>query len=128
LAAIPVGMLEWERYFRLSGQEWLAHRETLVDTVYSIAVILAFLAFSQARLPLARPVEQLGKDSYGIYLTHALFIQYAARAIYHLAPQALGYQVLLQPLLILVGFAGPLLLMRIFERTPLRRYYAYVFG
>ena len=128
LLAIPVGMIEWELYFRLSGQEWLAHRETLVDTLYGMAVILSFLAFAQVRLPLPKQVERLGKDSYGIYLTHALFIQYTAKVIYHLTPQLLGYQILLQPIFILVGFAGPLLLMAVFERTPLRRYYKYVFG
>jgi hypothetical protein len=61
-------------------------------------------------------------------LTHALFIQYAAKVIYHLTPQLLGYQILLLPVLILVGFAGPLLLMYLFERSPLRPYYKYVFG
>jgi membrane-bound acyltransferase YfiQ involved in biofilm formation len=128
LLAIPVGVLEWELYFRLSGLEWLSHRETLVDTVYSLAVILSFLAFAQARLPLPRQMEQLGVKSYGIYLTHALFIQYAARLVYHLAPQLLAYQIVLLPLLILVGFAGPLVLMYLFERSPLRPYYKYVFG
>jgi membrane-bound acyltransferase YfiQ involved in biofilm formation len=128
LLAIPIGILEWELYFRLSGQEWLSHRETIEDTVYSLAVLLSFLAFSQARLPLPRQMEKLGSKSYGIYLTHALFIQYMARLVYHLAPQLLGYQILFQSLLILVGFAGPLLLMYFFERSPVRSYYRYVFG
>lgn len=126
--AIPIGMLEWELFFRLSGQEWLPHRETLVDTVYGITVILSFLAFAETKLPLPKQMERLGKESYGIYLTHALFITYTAKAIYHLTPQLLGYQLVLQPILILVGFAGPLLLMYAFERSPLRRYYKYIFG
>lgn len=128
LVCIPLGMLEWELLFRLSGSEWLAHRETFLDSIYSLAVLLSFFAFLQARLPAPKTVESLGSRSYGIYLTHALFIQYTAKAIYHLAPQLLGYQLLLQPALLLVGFAGPLAMMLVFERTPLRRFYKYVFG
>jgi peptidoglycan/LPS O-acetylase OafA/YrhL len=121
-------MAEWELYYRLSGQEWLAHRETLLDSIYSLAVLLGFFAFSQARLPFPKAVEGLGARSYGIYLTHAIIIQYTAKAIYQLAPQVLGYQIVLQSVLLLAGFAGPLVLMTFFERTPLRRYYKYVFG
>jgi fucose 4-O-acetylase-like acetyltransferase len=128
ILAIPLGMLEWELYFRLSGLEWLAHRETILDSIYGLSVILSFFGFADARLPLAKTAENLGARSYGIYLTHAIFIQYAARAIYHLAPQLLAYQVVLLPTFLLVGFAGPLLMMEIFKRTPLGRYYKYVFG
>lgn len=128
VAAIPLGVIEWELYFRLSGQEWLAHRETLLDSIYSLALLLSFFAFSQARLPLPKTVENLGSRSYGIYLTHAIFIQYAAKVVYQLAPQALGYQIVFQSVLLLAGFAGPLVLMAVFERTTLRRFYKYVFG
>lgn len=126
--SIPIGVLEWELYFSLSGQEWLAHRETILDSIYGLAVILSFFAFADARLPLPKRVESLGTRSYGIYLTHAIFIQYTAKVIYHLIPQLLGYQLLLLPIFLLVGFVGPLLMMTVFERTSLRRFYKYVFG
>jgi surface polysaccharide O-acyltransferase-like enzyme len=128
IVAIPLGVLEWEIFFRLSGQEWLAHRETILDNVYGLAVILSFLAFAEAKLPLIKTFENLGSRSYGIYLTHAIFIQYAAKGIYHLAPQLLGYQLILLLILLVVGFAGPLGLMMLFERTRLRRFYKHVFG
>jgi surface polysaccharide O-acyltransferase-like enzyme len=128
LLAIPLGVIEWELYFRLSGQEWLAHRETILDSIYGLAVILSFFGFSDAKLPLPKTIENLGSRSYGIYLTHAIFIQYTAKAIYHLIPQLLGYQLLLLFVLLLVGFAGPLVMMAVFERTPLSRFYKYVFG
>jgi fucose 4-O-acetylase-like acetyltransferase len=128
ILAIPLGVLEWEIYFRLSGQEWLAHRETILDSVYGLAVILCFLAFAEAKLPLIKTFENLGSRSYGIYLTHAIFIQYTAKGIYHLAPQLLGYQLILLLIFLIVGFAGPLCLMALFERTRLRRFYKHVFG
>ena len=128
LVAIPLGVIEWEWFFRLSGQEWLAVRETNLDNIFSLAVILSFLAFADARLPLEKTIERLGGKSYGIYLTHAIFITYTAKLIYHLSPRLLGYQLVLLPIFLLVGFAGPLALMAVFERTSLRRYYKYVFG
>lgn len=128
LASIPLGVIEWELYYRLSGQEWLAHRETLLDSIYSLAVLLSFFAFLDTKLPFPKIVESLGSKSYGIYLTHAIFILYAAKVIYQVTPQLLGYQILLQSVLLLVGFGGPLMMMAVFERTSLRRFYKYIFG
>jgi surface polysaccharide O-acyltransferase-like enzyme len=128
LVAIPLGVIEWELYFHLSGQEWLAHHETLLDSIYGLAALLSFLAFVDVKLPLPKTVENLGSRSYGIYLTHAIFILYAAKGIYQLAPQLLAYQIVLQPLLLLVGFGGPLAMMYVVERTSLRRFYKYIFG
>jgi peptidoglycan/LPS O-acetylase OafA/YrhL len=128
LIAIPLGMLEWELYFRLSGQPWLAYRETLLDTFFSMAVIICILGFLQVQLPIARGMERLGKDSYGIYLTHYLFIEYTAKVIYRIYPQLLGYQIVLQPILILVGLGFPVAMMYFMDHSPVRRLYAYVFG
>jgi probable poly-beta-1,6-N-acetyl-D-glucosamine export protein len=128
LLAIPLGVIEWELYFRLSGQEWLAHRETILDSIYGLAVILSFFAFAEAKLPLNKTIENLGSRSYGIYLTHAIFIQYTAKVIYRLTPQLLASQIVLLLTLLFVGLAGPLAMMAVFEHTPLRRYYKYIFG
>ena len=128
LLAVPLGVIEWELYSRLSGQEWLSNRETLLDALYGLAVILSFFAFAEAKLPFGRRVENLGSRSYGIYLTHAIFIQYTARLIYHLAPKLLAYQLVLLPVFLLVGLAGPLVMMALVERTALRRYYKLIFG
>jgi fucose 4-O-acetylase-like acetyltransferase len=128
ILCIPIGMLEWEMLFRVSGESWLSHRETLIDTLYSIGLITGILSLNWAQFPLQRGVEKLGQESFGIYLMHSLFIVYTAKMIYRFLPAILGNQLILQPILILVGLGFPVLLMYLFDHSPFRKYYAYIFG
>jgi peptidoglycan/LPS O-acetylase OafA/YrhL len=124
---IPIGMIEWELYFGLSGESWLNHRETIMDTLYSLAFIFGFLGI-QRTIPSAARLGKLGVKSYGIYLTHAILIVVAARAIYHLAPRLLASQVVLQLILFTMGLGGPLIMMEIVNRSPFRKYFKHLFG
>lgn len=129
LLLIPVGILEWEMIVRRSGAFWLDHRETFIDSLFSLAFILAVLAFYRQSSGLDQPIEELGLKSYGIYLIHSPVMEYTARAVYHLAPAVLGSQLLLQPLLIVAGLGVPLLLMGAVNRMPVvQRFYKYSFG
>ena len=128
LALIPLGMVEWEYYFRQSGIDWLDHRETILDSIYSIGVIFTFLGFSKNKFPFEGFIGSLGARSFGVFLTHAIFIEYTAKLLYHLLPQILGNQWLLQPLLFIVGLGMPLLLIAIVVRLPIRNLYTYLFG
>lgn len=125
---IPLAMIEWEILVRLSGQQWLATRETYLDSLYTVLVIFGLLGLQNQVLPAFPRVSSMGSKSYGIYLTHAIFIEYTARIIYIVAPALLAYQIILQPILLLVGLGGPLLMMAIVDRIPIRRSYAYLFG
>jgi peptidoglycan/LPS O-acetylase OafA/YrhL len=127
LALIPVGIIEWE-FMTARSSEWLAHRETFVDVLYSAALILAILAASQTALPFTRSLEALGGRTYGVYLIHMFGMESFARGLYHFAPTLLGYQIILQPLLIAVGLVIPLGLMWLVSHTPANRYYRYIFG
>ena len=128
IVAIPAGIIEWEIFYMLSGQEWLPTRETLVDSIYSITAILSFFAFDHIKLPGMRLVSDWGTKSYGIYLLHPLFVEFGARMVYRFLPGILGLQWLLQPLLILLGLGIPLFIMWFVNRTPLRRFYSILFG
>jgi surface polysaccharide O-acyltransferase-like enzyme len=128
VALIPLGMLEWELYYRWSGEQWLAHRETFIDSFYSLTAIFSVLALNTKRLPKLNTISLVGSKSFGIYLVHALVIEYTARIIYNFAPALLGYQLILQPLLILAGLGLPLLAIYIIDHTPIRKGYAYLFG
>ncbi len=128
LILIPLGVAEWEIYVRLSGADWLAHRETLLDSLYALSFLGAFVAFDRARPPLDDAVSALGARSYGIYLTHAFVMENVARVLYHAAPTLLAYQIVLQPILIVSGLGLPLLAMAIVRRTPANRFYRYLFG
>ena len=123
-----IGIFEWEIYVRMSGLRWLNHRETLIDDVYCLAFLLCFVAFDRMVIPFSKELAYLGTKSFGIYLVHSPALELGARAMYHLAPWLLAQQLVLQPFLILVGFAVPLALIFLVERSPVRRYYSYVLG
>lgn len=130
LILYPLGILEWEWLLRTSSELWIGARETLLDSFFAAAVILTFLAFSDLKIPFANELSDLGSKSFGIYLAHSPVLEYTARAVYLLAPWLLAHQILFQPLLIFMGLAVPLLLMRVanMERSPVRIYYQYIFG
>lgn len=128
LVTIPLGIIEWEIYFKRSGLEWLSHQETIVDIIYALGLIPGILVFEKGKFPFFNFFSSLGPKSFGIYLTHALVIEYLARMIYHFLPNLLAYQVLLQPILITFGLGVPLLLMMLVDKSPLRRFSVYLFG
>ena len=126
---VPLGILEWEYYLRIAGRQWFDHKETYIDTFYSIAFILSFLAFDRiSKVPFSKQLGDIAGKSFGIYLIHSPVMEYTARAIYHLLPWILAYQLIFQPILIVLGLGVPLLLMSIVNKSPVRRYYQYLFG
>jgi len=125
---IPLGMIEWAVIFRLSGQVWLSHRETVLDSIYALVMIFTFFAFTNVSLPLNKQVSDLGSKSFGIYLAHVPVMEYTARAIYLLLPWVLAYQILFLSVIAVLGLGIPLLMMAVVGRSPMRRYYTYIFG
>ena len=128
IVLIPLGMLEWEIVQLVVNEGWLQHRETLLDAVYSLAVIFAFLGYYQSKIPAANALNDLGSKSFGIYLVHSPAMTYAARAIAVLIPSLLAYMILFVPIMIIVALGVPLLMMSFVARTPLRSYYKFIFG
>lgn len=128
LALIPIGMWEWEAILHHSAQDWLAPQPTILDELYALMFLLCFLAFANFPIPPSKHVSEIGSKSFGIYLAHSPVLEYASRGMYHLIPWILGVQILFQPILVILGIGIPLLLMKIVERLPVRRFYAYIFG
>ena len=128
VALLFLGIFEWEALLRLSGKEWIPYYDTSLDTLYACSFILCYLAYSNISIPFAKDIGKVGGKSYGIYLIHSIFILYTARLIYHLAPGLLAYPLILFAILTVIGLGMPLLLMMITERTPLRRWYSYLYG
>ncbi|MCA9932732.1 MAG: acyltransferase [Ardenticatenaceae bacterium] len=125
---IPLGVLEWEWILRHSGQQWIDTRETLLDSIYSASMLLAFIAFDKMPLPQMKRVSDWGTKSFGIYLAHIPVMEVVARGIYHVAPAVLGYQILFVPIIIVTGMGIPLLMMYLINLSPARRFYTYIFG
>lgn len=70
----------------------------------------------------------LGSNAFGIYLTHAMAIEYGARLIYRYGPMLLDKPFLLQALFVCLGLGVPLTLMALVRLTRLRTWRVYIFG
>jgi len=137
-AVVLLGLLtiiEVELVFRRTGEDWRGSPRVLSGSLYAVAFVLCFLAFRRTgtRRPagpasLSGVFQQLGRRSYGIYLLHPKVLEFGARALRLLVPWVLAYQVLFQPLLVLLGVGGPLLFMTLVARSPGRKAYRYLFG
>ena len=128
LVLIPIGMIEWELILRHSPDVWVATKHTLVDELYALSFLLSFLSFDKISIPRSKNISEIGSKSFGIYLAHSPVLEYASRGIYNLIPWVLGYQILFQPILIILGLGIPFGLMKLLERSPARRAYTYIFG
>ena len=128
IIAYLAGIAEWEMLFRLSGQQWIASQETLVDGVYSIFFMLTFIAFDGMPLPAAKRIGDIGVKSFGIYLIHSPVLAVASKIIYHVTPWMLGYQIIYQSVLVALGLGVPLFLMWLVKKSPAHPYYQYLFG
>ncbi|MGE0461431.1 MAG: acyltransferase family protein [Vicinamibacterales bacterium] len=122
------GVVEWELLFAASGQPWVENRVTPIDGLYAAAVILAFIAFPDVRVPFSSAFTSLASKSFGIYLVHGIVMEYSSRAIYHLAPWMLATQAIFLPLVVGFGLGVPLALMELLRRSRARAVYPYVFG
>jgi surface polysaccharide O-acyltransferase-like enzyme len=128
ICLIPIGMIEWESLLHFSGKDWIASRETLIDNFYSFSFLIVYFTFSLDKIIKWKWLNFLGSRSFGIYLAHTLFLMIVAKSAYHFIPVIFKYQLAYQPLLIFSGLFGPIVLMEIFKRTPLKKFYGYVFG
>lgn len=121
-------ILEPQAPLHATGVDWGRSLHSVSSHLYAVAFILCFLAFYDVSIPGSRIVAQLGKNSYGIYLLHPPLLEFIARSIRQLTPWVLAYQVPFFVLLVVLGVAGPVLLMYTVRRSPARRSYHYLFG
>jgi hypothetical protein len=128
LAFFTLGMLEWEWLLVQSSRDWIGPRETLVDNFYSLVFLGFLIGITSLKIPFQRWFGDLGAKSFGVYLSHSLILSLVAKVIYHLAPQLLSIQLLFLVILFIFGLGIPLLMMEITHRSPLKRFYVYLFG
>jgi peptidoglycan/LPS O-acetylase OafA/YrhL len=122
-----VGVLEWEWLLNAAGG-WIDHRITLVDSLYALALLLAFVGLAESGLRGRPSLETVGAQSYGIYLVHPPAMEAFARGVYHFFPMLLAVPLLFAVMVMGVGLALPLALMAFFRRPAFRPAYRYLFG
>ncbi len=129
LAAAAPAVLEPEWRSRLDGLgSWKGTSLTISTMLYSILFILVYLGFEHIELPFSKLLYLMGGKSYGIYLSHILVLELAARVTYHLAPFILAHQILFMPLLIVAGVGIPYVLISVLMKSPIRSLSRYLFG
>ena len=128
LVSAPLAIMETEWIFRATGEDWRGGVFTITGATYAIAFILAFMAFEQVPIPFSKGLIELGKSSYGIYLLHSSALEFSARAMQRFIPWLMAYQVVFLWVLVALAVGTPFLLMKTVARSPLRRYYRYLFG
>jgi len=90
--------------------------------------VLALPAISRDSIPLFRQLENLGKRSYGLYLTHLLVIDLSLSILGLVWRAIIGVHIVLFPLLFFFGLFIPLGIMNLAARGRVKRAYRYVFG
>jgi probable poly-beta-1,6-N-acetyl-D-glucosamine export protein len=127
LGIIAVG--EYLYFDHLIGEDWIGPTfGGLSRSLYIFAIIFCIIAFDNTIFPLTKRIAYVGSRSLGIYLANIPFIYVIAVLMYYFTPQILGNQLVYQSILFLAGLAGPLLLMELILRTPIRKGYRYLFG
>lgn len=123
-----LGIIEWDLFRVQSGREWISAQVTLIDKVFTLLFILSYINFDRLDYPFATQLAQIGTKSYGIYLSHTLFLELVARTVYHILPGLLAFPYLFDLGLVVAGLGIPLTMMAVFEKSPLRRMYRYFYG
>jgi membrane-bound acyltransferase YfiQ involved in biofilm formation len=100
----------------------------LARFLIAVPFVLLLPLVSRNRIPSVRQLEAIGKDSFGIYLTHLLVLDLVFLVVETVAPGAFGFVPLLVPLLVIAGVAAPMAVMTAVSRSPARGAYRYLFG
>lgn len=100
----------------------------LAAQICPLTFVLLTLLIKRDSIPMVRKLEEVGKHSYGLYLTHLIVLDLTLVGIKVLAPSLFNYQSLLVLPLFVVALAVPLIVMSGVTRLPARPVYRYVFG
>lgn len=118
----------WKNIYLQPTDNWITGFVDFLSHLYSVFIIIVFLILGEIKGILYNQIIKLSPQVYGIYLTHYFFQSYFSRAIYHLIPALLRFQILFFILNIVIGLGGSLLLMRLMRKSRLKSHYALVFG
>ena len=100
----------------------------LAGNLSALTFVLLLPSIDRSSIPMLRRLEEVGKRSYGLYLTHLIVLDLLLLAIGSLISALFEYQLALLPLLYLSALVIPMLLMRTMARLPVRVAYRYIMG
>ena len=125
-----LAIVETAVVYNLGGSVWPigGDHTKLSSALFSTALIFCFIVFDRLTVPFARTVKKLGTHSYGLYLCHYPILGIIAMVIERVAPWMISQGWLLLPLLFALTIAAAMLMMESVGRTPVKRFYRYLFG
>lgn len=100
----------------------------LAEVFLPVVLILLAPLVRREWIPAARSLEQIGKRSYGLYLTNLIIIMTVLMVIRVIAPPVLGWYLLVVPILVLAALLLPLFLINATDRITGPTASRYVFG
>ncbi|MFU8773100.1 MAG: acyltransferase family protein, partial [Anaerolineales bacterium] len=100
----------------------------LLRHVFPFAVVLLLPLIPRQAIPQVKLFENIGKNAYGLYLTHLIVMDIFLLITTGVWPQALQFTLILVPILFFVGLYMPQLVMLLLIKSPARRSYQYLFG
>jgi peptidoglycan/LPS O-acetylase OafA/YrhL len=100
----------------------------LSSALFSVALILCFVAYDRMKMPLARVLSRLGTHSYGLYLAHYPILGIVAKVVQRTLPWVVELEGLHLALLFSGTLGLAMLLMESVSRLPTKRVYRYLFG
>ena len=131
LLLFGLSFLEASMVYNQGGEVWPigGDQTKLSSALFSMALLLCFLAYDRLKVPYNRTINNLGTHSYGLYLCHYVILGIMAKIIARLIPWIATQGWLFQPLLFISTIALSMLLMQSATRLPAaKRFYRYVFG
>lgn len=96
--------------------------------IYPLSVVLMAPLVSRNSIPAVKSLEAIGKNTYGLYLTHLLVVDLALVALYSWMPWLIPLPLLTVAIIFLLAMAIPLGAMKLLAGSPARPVYRYVFG
>jgi hypothetical protein len=100
----------------------------LAEHVYPLTFVLLLPTIKRDAIPWVRQLEQVGKHSYGLYLTNLIILDLALVSVKALMPNLLNYRIWLMPPLFVLALVIPLAVMSKLARSPAKGMNHYVFG
>jgi peptidoglycan/LPS O-acetylase OafA/YrhL len=93
-----------------------------------IVFLFAIPVIKRNSIPAVRQFEEVGKRSYGIYLTHLIILDSLFLIISKLVPKLFQISGLLTPFMLFLGITIPIFVMTKLSKSVFRKYYRYIFG
>jgi peptidoglycan/LPS O-acetylase OafA/YrhL len=104
-------------------------RVPLAGEIAALPIICLLPLIKRDSIPLLKPLEWIGRMSFGLYLSNLIVADVFIWLMEGLMPGLLAYQILLEPLVFIATLSIPLIIMwGMSQLPPIRGAYHYVFG